>query len=189
MKLAMDALKDLSTVLKALNAVHRTGKYPRLAPLVDQCLEMVHERWSGVASCIMFLAQTIFPSDPEWADVMPACLLVIEPLVYQPEKNHFQQDIVTMPATVDVLFHFLRLTDAQTGKPTTLQFKQGSDCLIAKIFAFFVGSEIGATSLSSRLECLPQDTRREDVSELESLRVGRSVGQYVSLSAGAWLSC
>ena len=80
---------------------------------------------------------------------------------YQPEKNHFQQDIVTMPATVDVLFHFLRLTDAQTGKPTTLQFKQGSDCLIAKIFASFVRSEIGATSLSSRLECLPQDTRRE----------------------------
>ena len=86
MKLATTTLKDLSTVLKALNAAHRSGKYPRLAPLVDQCLEMVHERWSGVASCIMFLAQTIFPWDPEWADVMPACLLVIEPLVTNPRR-------------------------------------------------------------------------------------------------------
>lgn len=163
MTLAMDAMKDLSTVLKALGAAHRTGKYPKLDPLVDQCLEMVHERWGDVTKSIMFLAQTIVPVDPEWADVMPACLLVIEPLAYQPEKNHFQQDIITMPATVDVLFHFLRLTDAQTGRPTTLHFKHGSDCLIAKIFAFFVASETGASSLSSRLGSLPQETRKEVV--------------------------
>lgn len=91
MTLAMDAMKDLSTVLKALGAAHRTGKYPKLDPLLDQCLEMVHERWGDVTKCIMFLAQTIVPVDPEWADVIPACLLVIEPLAYQPEKTTFSR--------------------------------------------------------------------------------------------------
>lgn len=168
-KAGHDGLMDLSTMLYGLYRALRADNSSRLQSLMDACLEKLHLRWADVTKWIMLCAEKISPADPfipgHWNTVMLYCDRILEPIIFQPEKNHFKREMATTHATIDILFCLLRIIDPRTGRPARLETKPGSGCSIARIFGMYVASETD-NCVSSRLDTLPLKTKQEIVQSI-----------------------
>lgn len=155
-----DGLMDLSTVLYGLYRAYRAENSPRLRTLMDACIEKVHLRWADIAKWIMLCAEKISPADfipGHWNRVMHYCDRILEPILFESDKNHFKLEILTADATIDIIFCFLRIVDPRTQRPARLEPNPGSRCTIARIFSMYL-SMGPLSSLASRLESLPAQT-------------------------------
>jgi hypothetical protein len=156
---ALDTLKRLGTVLLALSLVER--KSPKAAPLLHKSFEMVYERWGDIVTWMMFFIEYTSVSGNTWNERLSACMWILKPIFAESDGHSFQEEIISMPATIDIILHLLRLTNPSTGKPAVLEEKPGSLCVIADVYGMCVMSIVGFQSVLLRLYSLPPRATEE----------------------------
>lgn len=156
---ALDTLKRMGTVLMALSSVDR--KSPKAAPLLNQCFGMVYELWGDIVTWMMFFIEYTSVSGNTWNERLSACMWILKPIFTESDGHSFQEEIISMPTTIDIILHLLRLTDPSTGKPAVLEEKPGSLCVITDVYGICVMSIVGFQSVLLRLSSLPPRATEE----------------------------
>lgn len=164
--LAIDSLKDLNVILRALHtaALQSTA----LQAVMDECLALLLLQWGDITIWIIFLIRRGSPSNFEWTNVLLYSIDILEVTVGRLEEDQYRQQFISLPSTIDILLLLLSLTDSRTRKPITLPSSFSDTCSIAHLLGSYTKGADRQQNINSRLLSLGRKQSRRFTSSLLS---------------------
>ena len=90
--------------------------------VISHCMQIILDRWAHIARWMTHLLTQLSPPTP-WDHLMTAfqrvayvCVDVLSPLLSEIDGNPLKEELVSMPATIDLLILLLCHVDPDTGK-------------------------------------------------------------------------